>query len=104
MMISRSIHVAGATGAVGSKIVIVLMKAGHSVRTLSLDEPPKDVWPVGVDEHFGDVTDTIVVQHVIHGVEFVIHLAALLHIVKRVCCVEALKQRREFLINGNSKV
>jgi len=81
MMISRSTLITGATGAVGPKIVIALMKAGYSVRTLSLDEPPTGMWPVGVDVRLGDVTDSIAVQHAMHGMDSVVHLAALLHVI-----------------------
>ncbi len=73
--------VTGATGAVGPRVVAALREAGHRVRTLSLDAPPPGAWPSGVDARLGDVTDSAAVQTAMQGVDGVIHLAALLHIV-----------------------
>jgi UDP-glucose 4-epimerase len=73
--------VTGATGAVGPRVVSVLHEAGYRVRTLSLDAPPAGAWPSGVDARLGDVTDPDTVQAAMAGVDGVIHLAALLHIV-----------------------
>ncbi|NLA41657.1 MAG: NAD-dependent epimerase/dehydratase family protein [Smithella sp.] len=73
--------VTGATGAVGPRVVAALLEAGHRVRTLSLDAPPGDAWPVGVEALPGDITDPEAVAAAMAGVEGVIHLAALLHIV-----------------------
>jgi UDP-glucose 4-epimerase len=73
--------VTGATGAVGPRVVSALHEAGHRVRTLSLDAPPLGAWPGGVDARLGDVTDSAAVQTAMAGVDGVIHLAALLHIV-----------------------
>ena len=82
MLISQPLAlVTGATGAVGPRIVSVLVEAGYAVRTLSLDAPPTDAWPIGVDVCLGDVTDSATVQCAIQGVDGVVHLAALLHIV-----------------------
>lgn len=73
--------VTGATGAVGPRVVAALHEAGHRVRTLSLDAPPPGAWPEGVDARLGDVTDSAAIQAAMAGVDGVIHLAALLHIV-----------------------
>ncbi|HNZ11066.1 MAG TPA: NAD-dependent epimerase/dehydratase family protein [Smithellaceae bacterium] len=73
--------VTGATGAVGPRVVTALLEAGHRVRTLSLDAPLHDEWPEGVDERLGDITDPEAVAAAMAGVEGVVHLAALLHIV-----------------------
>lgn len=73
--------VTGATGAVGPPVVNALMEAGYAVRTLSLDPPPSGAWPNGVDVCIGDVTDAAMVQRAMQGVDAVVHLAALLHIV-----------------------
>ncbi|MFH1933513.1 MAG: NAD-dependent epimerase/dehydratase family protein [Pseudomonadota bacterium] len=78
---NTSVLVTGATGAVGPRIVSALIEAGYSVRTLSLDAPPTSAWPDGVDVRLGDVTDVATVQRVMQGVDSVVHLAALLHIV-----------------------
>ncbi len=75
------ILVTGATGAVGPRVVAALLEAGYGVRTLSLDHPPRGLWPEGIDAHIGDVTDPCIVQQTMQGIDAVIHLAALLHIV-----------------------
>jgi UDP-glucose 4-epimerase len=46
-----------------------------------MDPPPNGVWPEGVDARLGDITDPAAVQTAMQGVDGVIHLAALLHIV-----------------------
>ena len=74
------ILVTGATGAVGPRVVAALLEAGYGVRTLSLDLPPRGLWPEGIDTQIGDVTDPRVVQQAMQGIDTVIHLAALLHI------------------------
>ena len=71
----------GATGAVGPRVVASLFEAGYGIRTLSLDSPPRGLWPEGIDAQIGDVTDPGVVQSAMQGIDAVIHLAALLHIV-----------------------
>lgn len=74
------ILVTGATGAVGPSVVAALLESGYGVRTLSLDAPPVH-WPEEVDVCLGDITDPDAVQAVMQGVDGVIHMAALLHIV-----------------------
>jgi len=76
-----NILVTGATGAVGPRVVDALCEVGHTVRAFSLDRPALGALPPNVDERLGDVTDKSAVQSAMHGVDAVIHLAALLHIV-----------------------
>jgi len=73
--------VTGATGAVGPRVVEELCHSGCRIRTLSLDPLPKGLWPDSVEVRIGDVTNTYDVQAAMEGIESVIHLAALLHIV-----------------------
>jgi nucleoside-diphosphate-sugar epimerase len=75
------ILVTGATGAVGPRVVASLVEAGYGIRTLSLDSPPPGLWPEGIETQIGDITDHTVVQGAMRGIDAVIHLAALLHIV-----------------------
>jgi nucleoside-diphosphate-sugar epimerase len=75
------ILVTGATGAIGPLVVKALHAAGYSIRTLSIDPPPAGAWPEDVETLIGDVTDMSAVQAAMQGIESVIHLAALLHIV-----------------------
>lgn len=73
--------VTGATGAIGPLVVKAFHAAGHSIRTLSIDPAPAGDWPEDVEALIGDVTDMSAVQAAMQGVESVVHLAALLHIV-----------------------
>ena len=75
------ILITGATGAVGPLVVEAFHAAGYSIRTLSIDPPPVGIWPDDVEALIGDITDVSAVQDAMQGVEAVIHLAALLHIV-----------------------
>ena len=81
MTLVMNVLVTGATGAVGPCVVWALCQAGLTVRMLSLDTPETELFPPNVDEQIGDITDPSVVQSAMQGVEAVIHLAALLHIV-----------------------
>ena len=80
---SRSLRIliTGATGAVGPVVVRAFHGAGYTVRTLSLDRPSAGIWPDDVEAITGDVTDASTVQTVMDGVDAVIHMAALLHVV-----------------------
>lgn len=73
--------VTGATGAVGPCVVDALCSAGYQVRSFSLDAPPTGIFPNSVQSIVGDVTDPSAVQSAMHGMDAVVHLAALLHIV-----------------------
>ena len=75
------ILVTGATGAVGPSIVEGLSSEGYQIRTLSLDPPPRGIWPDCIEVHTGDVTNMYAAQTAMQGIESVIHCAALLHIV-----------------------
>jgi nucleoside-diphosphate-sugar epimerase len=75
------ILVTGATGAVGPRVVASLVEAGYGVRTVSLDPPPAGLWPEGVETQIGDITNPSAVQAAMQGIDAVIHLAALLHLV-----------------------
>ena len=76
-----NVLVTGATGAVGPRVVQALSSAGYAVRTFSLDKPLSGIFPQDVDERIGDVTDPSAVQSAMQGVDAVVHLAALLHVV-----------------------
>lgn len=76
-----NILVTGATGAVGPRVVQSLHDAGYRIRTLSLDASPSGLLPDDVQVCIGDVTDQAAVRSALEGVEAVVHLAALLHIV-----------------------
>lgn len=71
----------GATGAVGPRVVSALRDAGHSVLVLAMDAPTPGLLPDDVEIRLGDITDAAVVASSISGIDAVVHLAALLHIV-----------------------
>lgn len=73
--------VTGASGAVGPRVVEAFHNAGCLVRTLSLDLPKPGLFPGGVETQVGDITDREAVRNAVQGVNAVVHMAALLHIV-----------------------
>jgi len=79
--LSKLVLLTGATGAVGPLVVKALHSAGYSIRTLSIDPPPAGIWPDDVEARVGDVTDVSEVRAATDGVDAVVHMAALLHIV-----------------------
>ena len=78
---SKLVLLTGATGAVGPLVVKAFHDAGYSIRTLSIDSPPAGIWPDDVEARVGDVTDVSAVRAAADGVDAVVHMAALLHIV-----------------------
>ena len=78
---TQTIIVTGATGAVGPRVVHALVQAGFRARAFSVDTPASGIFPKSVEVLIGDVTDQVAVQSAMQGVDAVIHMAALLHIV-----------------------
>ncbi|MFH1974995.1 MAG: NAD-dependent epimerase/dehydratase family protein [Pseudomonadota bacterium] len=78
---TQTILVTGATGAVGPRVVHALDQAGFRIRSFSVDTPTSAMFPQSVEVLIGDVTDQAAVQSAMQGVDAVIHMAALLHIV-----------------------
>lgn len=83
MSISKgaTVLVTGATGAVGPCVVQALDQAGCQIRAFSVDAPKEGMFPQSVEVLIGDVTDKAAVQSAMQGVDAVVHMAALLHIV-----------------------
>ena len=81
MRLTQTILVTGATGAIGPRIVQALDEAGFRIRSFSVDTPAAGMFPQSVEVLIGDVTDQAAVQSAMRGVEAVVHMAALLHIV-----------------------
>ena len=73
--------ITGATGAIGPRVVHALYQAGYQIRTFSVDAPTAGMFPPHVEVVIGDVTNKAAVQSAMQGVDAVVHLAALLHIV-----------------------
>ena len=76
-----TVLVTGATGAIGPAVVKALHQAGYQIRAFSFDDPTAGMFPQSVEVLFGDVTDQAAVQSAMPGVDGVVHMAALLHIV-----------------------
>jgi len=94
--------VTGATGAIGPRVVQALHEAGFSIHTFSRNPPPMDMLPADVETHVGDVTDQSIVQAAMQGIDVVIHLAALLHVVNPPL---ALQERYEQInVGGTANV
>ena len=94
--------VTGATGAVGPLVVKAFHEAGHSIRNLSINAPSAGAWPDDVETRLGDVTDESAVKAAMRGIDSVVHLAALLHIVNP---PPALQEKYERInVRGTSTV
>ncbi|MBF0234173.1 MAG: NAD-dependent epimerase/dehydratase family protein [Desulfamplus sp.] len=81
-MLDKLVLVTGATGVIGPIVVNALLQAGLRVRTLSVDAPVSGMFPSIVENVTGDITNKVDVESVMQGVDSIIHLAALLHIVE----------------------
>jgi nucleoside-diphosphate-sugar epimerase len=75
------ILVTGATGAVGPSVVSALARAGHRLRSFAVDAPEPGSFPPDVEVVVGDIHDGASVQGAMRGMDAVVHMAALLHIV-----------------------
>ncbi len=99
---TRTVLVTGATGVVGPRVVHALDQAGIQVRAFSVDTPATGMFPQSVEVLIGDVTDQVAVKSAIRGVDAVVHLAALLHIVNP---PPALQEKYERInVGGTSTV
>jgi uncharacterized protein YbjT (DUF2867 family) len=78
---NKLVIVTGATGAIGPRVVHALYQAGCQIRAFSFDAPTSGMFPPDVNVVIGDVTDQKAVQSAMQGVDAVVHMAALLHIV-----------------------
>jgi nucleoside-diphosphate-sugar epimerase len=78
---NRFALVTGATGAVGPRVVDVLHQTGRRIRTFSIDDPIAGIFSQTVDVLTGDVNDQDAVLSAMQGVDAVVHMAALLHLV-----------------------
>lgn len=100
---NRKVLVTGATGAVGPLLVKRLLQEGFLVRTFSLDKMcDSSVWQGTVEEYIGDVTDSRAVQAAMKGVDLVVHMAALLHIVNPQNCMK--EQYERVNVSGTANV
>lgn len=73
--------VTGATGAVGPAVVREAFSRGYRVRILSRHPPPAGLLPAASDVHIGDIGDEAATARAVADVKYLLHLAALLHLV-----------------------
>ncbi len=78
---TAKVLITGATGAIGPRVVHSLSQAGCQIRAFSVDDPISGMFPAHVEVVIGDVTDMTAIESVMQGVDAVVHMAALLHIV-----------------------
>ena len=78
---NKFVLVTGASGAVGPRVIHALDQAGFHIRSFSFDALATGMFPQNVEVLIGDVTDQVAVQSAMGGVDSVVHMAALLHIV-----------------------
>ncbi|CAN5826730.1 SDR family oxidoreductase [soil metagenome] len=72
--------ITGATGAIGPSVVAAMHRT-HEVRTLSRSLPADGTFRQAVTAYTGDVTDDKILRGAANGVDVIVHLAALLHVV-----------------------
>lgn len=77
----RTVLVTGATGALGPAVVRAFLDAGWDLRTFS-STPPAAGTPAGGHPHVvADINDRAALGRSMEGVDTVVHMAALLHVV-----------------------
>lgn len=77
----RVVLVIGATGALGPAVIRRFVSEGWDVRTLSRKAPPPGALPATVPHVAADITDRQALERAMRGVDVVVHMAALLHVV-----------------------
>jgi nucleoside-diphosphate-sugar epimerase len=77
----QRVLVTGAAGAVGPAVVRALIARGIGVRAFVRKEGDRRILPPVVDVHVGDLTEPAAVEAAVTGVDGVVHLAGLLHLV-----------------------
>jgi nucleoside-diphosphate-sugar epimerase len=97
-----NILVTGATGAIGPRVVYALYQEGHKIHAFSVDSPPAGMFSPDVKVIVGDVTDDAAVKSAMQGMDAVIHMAALLHIVNP--SSELREKYKHVNVGGTAKV
>lgn len=72
--------VTGATGAVGPSLIRHLVEKGYQVRVLIRPESDVRLLPEGITRIIGDINNQGVIARAVSDVDYVFHLAAILHI------------------------
>jgi nucleoside-diphosphate-sugar epimerase len=74
--------VTGATGALGPGVVEALRQLGYSMRVLALDSPGPGMFDSSVDVRIGDINNSNDMHSAVKGIHYILHMAAVLHILK----------------------
>lgn len=98
----KRVLITGATGALGPRVVRTFHDEGFAVRTFSLDSPPAGMFPGAVVSIAGDITDARQVESAVKGIDYVVHMAALLHVDNPPPSLDPLYGRIN--IEGTSKI
>ncbi|MEM2129720.1 MAG: NAD-dependent epimerase/dehydratase family protein [Candidatus Bathyarchaeia archaeon] len=78
----KRILLTGATGALGPTILSELIKNGHIIRVFTRKVPDKVLLPPEIELELGDITDAKAISNALRNIDTVVHMAALLHVVK----------------------
>jgi nucleoside-diphosphate-sugar epimerase len=81
MSTARAVLVTGATGSVGPAVVHAFRNAGFRIRVLVRQSTNAVNFPVDVEVCVGDVTDSSAMALAMRGIDRVVHMAALLHVI-----------------------
>ena len=78
---NKTVLVIGATGALGPAVIRAFQTEGWEVRSLSRKRPRADTAAAAIPHVEADVTDQRALERAMAGVDVVVHMAALLHVV-----------------------
>ena len=90
---NKTVVIVGATGALGPAVIQRFLSDGWEVRTLSRTPPAAGTLAATVPHISADVTDQPALEQAFQGVDSVVHMAALLHVVDPPPSLQAEYQR-----------
>ena len=76
----KKVLITGATGALGPTVASAFAEAGFHIRTISRSAPQCELLPENAEFFSGDITARSTLEPALAGVQVVVHLAGLLHI------------------------
>lgn len=77
----QNVLITGATGSIGPQVIQEFYDAGYKVRIL-VHRKVINTLPSGIEIVYGDITDSATIETALKGIDAVVHMAALLHIMK----------------------
>jgi UDP-glucose 4-epimerase len=90
---NKTVLIIGATGALGPAVIHRFISEGWDVRTLSRTPPAAGTLAATVPHIAADVTDRQALEQALQGVDTVVHMAALLHVVDPPISLQAEYER-----------